>query len=199
VDADLPLVRAASAGDTEAFGELVRRYQAQVVNLARALAMRADAEDLAQETFIRAYRGIGRFRGESSFKTWLYRVALNVIRSHAAERSRWAPLRGSTLDVRPGESPAMAAPGAGIEERLLRRDAIDRALAALPLDLRSAVVLRDVQGLEYKEIAALLAVPIGTVESRIFRARQLLKPRLAGLLGRTSEARSEGGGRDDVR
>jgi RNA polymerase sigma-70 factor (ECF subfamily) len=199
VDADLPLVRAAAAGDTEAFGELVRRYQAQVVNLARALAVRADAEDLAQETFVRAFRGIRRFRAESTFKTWLYRVALNVVRSHAAERGRWAWLWGSSLDARPRDVPAATAPGPGIEERLVRRDAIDRALAALPLNLRTAVVLRDVQGFDYKEIAMLLGVPIGTVESRIFRARQRLKPLLAGLLGGAAEARSAEGGQDDLR
>lgn len=184
LDPDHPLVAEAAAGSHEAFDELVRRHQARIFNLARALAGDdGEAEDLAQEAFIRAWRAIGRFRGESAFRTWLYRVALNVIHSHLARRSRrrivwgWWD-RAHTPEPRSPKGER----GADLEADVARRDAIDRALATLPPDLRTAVTLRDIDGLEYKEIAAVLGVPIGTVMSRIFRARSRLRPLLEPLV-----------------
>lgn len=185
MDADRPLVDAAAGGDRHAFDELVRRYQGQVVNLARAMtASDADVDDLAQEVFIRVWRSLPRFRGEASFRTWLYGIALNVIRTHRTRKGRWRSLFWSAPaesegDVDPIEQAADQSEG--VEQRVLLRDAIDRALAALPDELRDALVLRDVQGLEYREIADTLNIPIGTVESRIFRARQRLRPMLAPL------------------
>lgn len=194
VDPDRPLVTEAAAGSREAFDELVRRHQSRIFNLARALAGDdGEAEDLAQEAFIRAWRAIGRFRGESAFRTWLYRVALNVIHSHLARRSRRRIVWGWWQDA--AQAPEPRAPkgtrGADPEMDVARRDAIDRALASLPPDLRMAVTLRDIEGLEYKEIADVLGVPIGTVMSRIFRGRTrlrpLLEPLLAGAAGRSRE------------
>lgn len=187
MDADRGLVGAAATGDREAFDELVRRHQAQILNLVRALTGgAADADDLAQEAFVRAWRGLGRFRGESTFRTWLYGVAVNVVRTHHAKRKRFGRLfwTGTGRDERDPDPLDRAVTHAGIEESVVMRDAIDRALAALPEELREAVTLRDVQGLEYGDIAAALGVPIGTVESRIFRARQRLRPLLAPLMKR---------------
>lgn len=165
----------------EGFDDLVRTHTAGIVNLARAMTgSDADAEDLAQETFVRAWRSIGNFRGESTARTWLYGIALNVIRTHRARRFRLNQLferRSRSAPEEPDSLERMAA-GEDVEGQLAARDAIDRALGSLPPDLREVIVLRDIQGLEYREIAAATGVPIGTVESRIFRARQRLKPLL---------------------
>jgi RNA polymerase sigma-70 factor (ECF subfamily) len=143
----------------------------------------ADAEDLVQDTFVRAFRALPRFRGESSFRTWLHRIAVNVIRSHMVRRGRrleTAAVRDSGEDSHslfervPSEE--------DLEATVTRRQMIDRALATLSDDVRLLVTLRDVQGLEYQEIAAITGLPIGTVESRIFRARQRLRPLLAPLM-----------------
>jgi RNA polymerase sigma-70 factor, ECF subfamily len=176
---DADLVRAAAGGDRDAFDELVRRHQSAIVNLARAMTGgREDAEDLAQEVFIRAWKGLGRFRGESQFRTWLHGIALNVIRTH---RGRLARLRAMFF-TRPAGAEHDPVDSAAVDDRvddaLALRQRIDRALAQLPATLREALVLRDVQGFEYREIAEALGVPIGTVESRIFRARQRLRPLL---------------------
>ena len=144
------------------------------------------AEDVAQETFVRAWRGLERFRGESSFRTWLYRIATNVARTHLDRRGRQGRAFDRSLDdendvLQAGDVPS-AAPDA--ETSLVTREAIDRALGELPDELRTALVLRDVEGLDYKEIAGVTGAPMGTVESRIFRARRhmrtLLRPLVTG-------------------
>jgi RNA polymerase sigma-70 factor (ECF subfamily) len=174
------MVDRARRGDRDAFGELVRKYQDRIVNYARALVSdAADAEDIGQETFLRAYRALGRFRRQSLFKTWLYQIATNVARTALARRrARAEDGRGSFAG---GGEPALVEPPSpeDVEATVVNRDRIDRALAALPEDLRQAVVLRDVEGFEYREIAGLLEIPIGTVESRIFRARERLREALA--------------------
>ena len=191
IDVDREFVEAAAAGSREAFDELVRRYQRRIFNLARALTSNdGDAEDLAQEAFVRAYRAIRRFRGDSTFKTWLYRVATNVIRTHMARQKRRGAFWGPSLDADEPGAPARAISREDVEADVIARDAIDKALAGLPEELRIAVTLRDVHGLGYREIADLLDVPIGTVESRIFRGRQRLRPLLAPLLGRTATTTS---------
>jgi RNA polymerase sigma-70 factor, ECF subfamily len=181
LDPDRALVDAAAGGSREAFDELVRRHQAAMITLARVLTGgRGDADDLAQEVFVRAWRNLRGFRGDSTFRTWLHRVAINVIRTSQTRQGRLARLfvaRG-----RDDERPDPASGDEPVDAALARRQMIDRALATLPEELRVAVTLRDMQGLEYKEIAAALEVPIGTVESRIFRARQKLKPLLASLM-----------------
>ncbi len=187
-DADRKHVDAAAAGDREAFAVLVSRYQTRLVNLARALTNDdGEAEDLAQETFIRAWKSIARFRGDSAFRTWLFRIATNVIQSHLGRKSRRSRWWGPSIDDRRhdwnGEPATLntASPSSTIEDDVARRQQIDRALATLPAELRLAVTLRDVHGFDYREIAEMLGVPIGTVESRIFRARQRLRPLLAGV------------------
>jgi RNA polymerase sigma-70 factor, ECF subfamily len=191
VDVDQELVAQAAAGSREAFDELVRRHQVSIVSLARALTGgSADAEDLAQDVFLRVWRSLRGFRGDSTFRTWLHRVAVNVIHSHHGRVSRLRRL----FQAAPAESPDQrdhdpiesAADSIDVESDFVLRDAIDKALATLPDELRVAVTLRDVQGLDYKEIAGVLDVPIGTVESRIFRGRQRLKPLLEPLRARTS-------------
>jgi RNA polymerase sigma-70 factor (ECF subfamily) len=166
-------VAEAAAGSREAFDELVRRHQGRVYRLVRTLVGdAAEAEDLAQEAFVRAFRSIGRFRGDAAFATWLHRLAVNVVHDHRVRQARrWWLWTATPID-----------PAAPVDETLARRQLIERALASLPEDLRVAVTLRDLEGLDYREIASVLGVPIGTVESRIFRARQRLRPLLAPLV-----------------
>jgi RNA polymerase sigma-70 factor (ECF subfamily) len=196
VDADRELVDQAAAGSRQAFDELVRRHQASIVSLARALTHgSADAEDIAQEVFVRAWRSLNGFRGESAFRTWLHRVAVNVIHSHHGRLARirrviqfGSPAASETDAALVGEEDPIerAADAADFESSVVMRDAIDKALASLPEELRVAVTLRDIQGLDYREIASVLGVPIGTVESRIFRGRQRLQPLLQPLRARRS-------------
>jgi RNA polymerase sigma-70 factor (ECF subfamily) len=186
-DPDQALVERAQRGDDEAFEALVRTYQHRVVNFAHALVSdRSDAEDVAQEAFLRAYRGLGRFRGASSFRTWLYQIVTNTARTHLS-RQRDRLERPAGLPADTPEAFREQDSGHDAETSMVRREAIDRALATLSPELREAVVLRDVEGWEYREIAAALGVPIGTVESRIFRARARLRDAMAGLIGRRKQ------------
>jgi len=186
VDADRELVEQAAAGSREAFDELVRRHQASIVSLARALTRgSADAEDIAQEVFVRVWRSLRGFRGDSTFRTWLHRVAVNVIHSHHGRLSRIRRVFMAPA-AEPGSSDPVesASDSVDVENDVVMRDAIDKALGSLPEELRVAVTLRDVQGLDYREIAKVLGIPIGTVESRIFRGRQRLQPLLEPLRAR---------------
>jgi RNA polymerase sigma-70 factor (ECF subfamily) len=178
-DEDQALVERARHGDEAAFGALVRAYQHRVVNFARAMVGDAmDAEDVAQDAFLRAWRGLGGFRGGSSFKTWLYQIVTNTARTHRTKRqSRPDRATGDTPDAA-DVIERLASPD-NPEAEAIRRDAVDQALQALPEDWRAAVVLRDVEGLDYAEIARALAIPIGTVESRIFRGRARLRALVA--------------------
>jgi RNA polymerase sigma-70 factor, ECF subfamily len=173
---DLDLVQRHRYGDREAFSEVYRDYEATVYNLALRMAGDPfDAADLTQEVFLRVYRHLGKFRGRSSLKTWIFRIAVNHCRSRLGRRRRPEQLpTGPDGDVeRPIPDPAR-----GPEERTLAGDAarrVERALAALPLEFREAVVLRDLEEMAYDEIAAVLGVRIGTVRSRIARGRQRLR------------------------
>jgi RNA polymerase sigma-70 factor, ECF subfamily len=185
VDPDRELVDRARDGNQEAFADLVRRYQVRVFNLARVSTRNdADAEDVAQEIFIRVHRGLRSFRGDSAFRTWLYRIAVNVTRTQAGRPSLFGWFRRVEPEDAGGADPLEALPSPdAVEDSVAYRDAIDHALGRLTPDLRMAVTLRDSQGLEYREIAEVLGVPIGTVMSRISRGREKLRPILAEALG----------------
>ena len=194
VDADQALVAAAQAGDADAVTALVQRYQTRIYNFALALTGNAaDAEDLAQETFIRAFRGLHRFRGDSAFRNWLYRIAANAAHTLRGARLRRSAVWDARLEADDVAERQLAAAGDSVERQAIRRQAIDRALAALPAGLRTAVVLHDVEGLEYHEIAEAMDVPIGTVMSRIFRARRRLRPLLAEVRDQRAPATADGG------
>jgi RNA polymerase sigma-70 factor, ECF subfamily len=186
VDPDRELLDAAREGSQEAFATLVRRYQGRVYNMALASSRsEADAEDLAQEVFIKVFRGLPGFRGDSAFKTWLYRVTVNVMRTNAGRPGLFGRMRREEGPPDGDNDPldALAAPGDLEADTALRR-LVDGALGRLPDELRAAVMLRDIEGLEYKEIAEVLGIPIGTVMSRIARGRARLRPMLSAARGR---------------
>jgi len=181
---DLSLVQLAQRGDTAAFDALVLRYQHKVVNLVmRYVRDPSEAEDIAQEAFIKAYRALPRFRGDSAFYTWIYRIAINTAKNYLAARNR-SPIEYD-LDGPDGEvAPDMQARlrDAATPEALALTDEIrstvTAAIAQLPEDLRRAIVLRELEGKSYEEIAAEMNCPVGTVRSRIFRAREAIDTRL---------------------
>jgi RNA polymerase sigma-70 factor (ECF subfamily) len=172
-DDDQALVAAIQGGDEEAFGRLVRKYQHRVVGLARGIvADPSDAEDVAQDAFLRVYKGLAGFRGTSQFRTWLFQIVINTARSY---RSRQRARVETAVD---GQALEAAEGSDHVETAVVARDEVTRALSTLPVELREAVLLRDLEGLDYREIAELLGIPMGTVESRIFRGRQQLRTAL---------------------
>lgn len=181
VDPDRELVERARTGERAAFDQLVARYQQRLLRLVlRLLRDQAEAEDVVQETFLRAYRALPRFRGDAAFYTWLYRIALNGARNTILRRRQ----RGASVPL-PSQLPAPL-PDVGTPESMLLSKqvmlAIDGAMEALPLELRTAIVLREIEGLSYEEIAQIMECPLGTVRSRIFRAREAIARRLRPLL-----------------
>lgn len=186
-ETDRELVLRAQAGDRRAFDLLVLKYQQKVVNLiGRYVRDQSEALDLAQETFIKAYRALSAFRGDSAFYTWLYRIAVNTGKNHLMAQGRRPP--GEDVDAETAEQTDAggrlrehATPeGHLLTEEIART--VQAALAALPEDLRTAIVLRELEGLSYEEIAQVMDCPIGTVRSRIFRAREAIDKRLRPLL-----------------
>ena len=176
MDSESGLVDAAVAGDRDAFDALVTRYQVPILGLARALLTGSpDAEDVAQEIFVRAWRSLKGFRGDCPFKSWLYRIAVNVVISHQRRLMRERRLFRAPAAHDPARDADRVAVPSDSQPDVVLRMTIDEALAQIPFENRTAIVLRDVQGLDYREIAQALRVPIGTVESRIFRARQRLR------------------------
>ena len=185
--ADEELVSRAQSGDKRAFDLLVIKYQQKVANLiGRYLRDTTEVLDVTQEAFLKAYRALPGFRGESAFYTWLYRIAINTVKNHLVAQSRRPP--GDDVDSEMAEQMDLSSRlrENGTPERLLFRDEIARnvqeALDELPNDLRTAVVLREFDGLSYEEIAKTMECPIGTVRSRIFRAREAIDKRLRPLL-----------------
>ncbi len=173
------------AGDVLGFEQIVRHYSAMVFSLAARVVGPAEAEDVVQETFLRAYHGLGKFRGESSLKTWLYAIALNRARARMGTLGR---LRAIFTPGRSREDDPFASldgavdPALSPEENAVlkeRRTRLRAAIRALPDEFRAAVLLRDLEGLSYEEVAEVLEVPIGTVRSRLARGRALLKERLS--------------------
>lgn len=188
-DAERQLVDRARDGDREAFRTLVEEHQHKVYGLVRRVLRcdREQAADLAQEVFLRVFRGLPRFDGSARFMTWVHKIAMNVCiseyrKERALKRDRWtfsldAPVRG-TDDLFLEPQARNPGPAARAEHREIAR-AVRVAVDELPEDFRMAVVLRDLQGLAYEEIAEILGVPVGTVRSRIHRGRLLLQARLA--------------------
>jgi RNA polymerase sigma-70 factor (ECF subfamily) len=184
---DQALVEQVQAGDKQAFDVLVLKYQNKIIQLVNRYVHDADeAKDVAQEAFIKAYRAIGRFRGDSAFYTWLYRIAINTAKNYLVASGRRPPR--SDIDAQDAEQyeGATGLKEYATPERLLLKDEIQAAIATaideLPDDLRTAITLRELEGLSYEEIAQTMECPIGTVRSRIFRARDAIDTRLKPLL-----------------
>ena len=196
-ESDLVLVKRVQRGDKTAFDLLVRKYQHKVVKLVlRYVRNPAEAEDIAQEAFIKAYRALPQFRGDSAFYTWMYRIAINTAKNSLASRDR-SPIAYELDLTDPEESHSVQTKlqdpdtpeGMALTEEI--RLIVNSAIDALPEELKTAIVLRELDGLSYEEIAAAMECPVGTVRSRIFRAREAIDKRLRevfeGGLGRTEE------------
>jgi RNA polymerase sigma-70 factor (ECF subfamily) len=196
-ESDLVLVKRVQRGDKTAFDLLVRKYQHKVVKLVlRYVRNPAEAEDIAQEAFIKAYRALPQFRGDSAFYTWMYRIAINTAKNSLASRDR-SPIRYDLDLTDPEESHSVQTKlqdpdtpeGMALTEEI--RLIVNSAIDALPEELKTAIVLRELDGLSYEEISAAMECPVGTVRSRIFRAREAIDKRLRevfeGGLGRTEE------------
>ena len=187
---DLELVRRVQAGDKSAFDVLVLKYQQKVINLVtRYVHDPHIAMDVSQESFIKAYRGLKNFRGDSAFYTWLYRIAINTAKNHLVSKSRRMPDDdidaqeaeqydggGKLRDIGSPESELMSAE---------IQSTVQTAIEALPDDLRIAITLRELEGLSYEEISDSMECPIGTVRSRIFRAREFIEKELEPLISDT--------------
>lgn len=185
-DPDAELVRLAQAGDPLAFELLVVKYQRRIArHIARYVRSAGDVEDLVQDTFIRAYRGLASFRGDSAFYSWLYRIASNVAIT-ALKRESLENLSDSAPDEREQAFEPGISDQNDPERNVIARqiaDAVQRALARLQPDLATALTLYEVEGKSYPEIAQMLAIPVGTVRTRIFRAREFIAKCLEPVLG----------------
>ena len=186
-EVDQELVERVQSGDKRAFDVLVGKYQHKIISLiTRYVSDHAEAMDVAQEAFIKAYRAIDRFRGDSAFYTWLYRIAINTAKNHLVAQSRRPPQ--SDVDAQDAEQfqvDSRLKEQGSPEHDVLREEieqTIHRAIADLPEDLRVAITLRELDGMSYEDIAKTMDCPIGTVRSRIFRAREAIDARLRPLL-----------------
>jgi RNA polymerase sigma-70 factor (ECF subfamily) len=184
---DQALVERVQAGDKTAFDVLVQKYQSKIIQLAyRYVHDQDEAMDIAQEAFIKAYKALGRFRGDSAFYTWIYRIAINTAKNHLVASSRRPPR--ADIDAVEAEQydSATGLKEYATPERMLLRDEIKQTIAGaienLPDDLRTAITLRELEGMSYEEIAQAMDCPIGTVRSRIFRARDAIDGKLKPLL-----------------
>lgn len=185
---DALLVKRVQAGDKTAFDMLVLKYQHKIVNLVTRYVKDSDeAMDVAQEAFIKAYRALPRFRGDSAFYTWLYRIAVNTAKNHLVAAKR-RPM-DYDLDLQDPEQYDMHArlKDVATPEAVTLKDEmhemIEETIRQLPEDLRTAILLREVDGLSYEEIADAMACPVGTVRSRIFRAREAITTKIDPLMG----------------
>lgn len=191
-DPDALLVRLARDGDEHAFGALFNKYQPRVArHVAHYVKRACDVEDVVQEVFIKAHRGLRSFKGESAFYTWLYRIAKNAALNFVMRQRNVVLLQE---DLAPGDSTASVmfdtGEGKDPESLLLTKsiaEAVERAMDRLQPDLAQALILYEVEGKQYKEIAQMLQIPIGTVRTRIFRAREFIAQRLEPIVGRVSD------------
>ena len=190
---DQLLVERVQKGEKRAFDLLILKYQHRIVSLvSRYVSDNAEAQDVAQEAFIKAYRAIGRFRGESAFYTWLYRIAINTAENWIVAKNRRPP--SSDIDATEAEQYGMSGKlkETSTPENELLREEIEKTvfdtIATLPEDLRTAIMLREMDGMSYEEIATTMECPIGTVRSRIFRAREAIDEKLKPLIGGQKES-----------
>lgn len=197
-DSDLMLVERTVAGDQAAFGLLVIKYQRRIERLIGRMVRDVDlVEDIAQETFIRAYRALPKFRGDSQFYTWLYRIAINTAKKFLLELKRDPTVSQSTLERRseedetfqPKSEPSTDETPESVLAAKEIGQAVNAVLDALPVDLRQAITLREMDGLSYEEIAEVMNCPVGTVRSRIFRAREAVSIRIKPMLEKQTSKR----------
>ena len=188
-DVDAALVARVQRGDKRAFDLLVLKYQRKIMRLlSRMIRDPADIEDVTQEAFVKAYRALPQFRGDSAFYTWLYRIAINTARNWQAAHGR-RPLTTSVVENSDGETfdeidnlTDNSTPESMLASRQIA-DTVTAAMQALPEELRTAIVLREIEGMSYEDIAQTMGCPIGTVRSRIFRAREAIAAQLRSVLG----------------
>jgi RNA polymerase sigma-70 factor (ECF subfamily) len=194
-EVDQQLVERAQRGDKRAFELLVMKYQRKLGRLlSRLVRDPAEVEDVTQEAFIKAYRALPSFRGESAFYTWLYRIAINTGKNYLVALGRRAPTT-TGVDIEDAENfedadalRVTSTPESEMEGKQIAAT-VNKAMEALPEDLRTAITLREIEGLSYEEIANVMNCPIGTVRSRIFRAREAIAADLRPLLGTDKDRR----------
>jgi RNA polymerase sigma-70 factor (ECF subfamily) len=187
-ECDQLLVERVRDGDKQAFDLLVAKYQRRLMRLlSRIVHDPAEAEDVVQETFIKAYRALRHFRGDSAFYTWLYRIGINTAKNFLATQGRRTP---TSTDAGSEQAEAfndgehlrdINTPESMLASKQIAQT-VNSAMDALPVDLRTAIALREIEGLSYEEISEIMACPIGTVRSRIFRAREVIADKLRPLL-----------------
>ncbi|GAB2464767.1 MAG: RNA polymerase sigma factor RpoE [Comamonas sp.] len=198
-DSDFQLVRQTVAGDQKAFGLLVVKYQRRIERLIARMVRDVDlVPDLAQETFLRAYRALPQFRGEAQFYTWLYRIAVNTAKKAMVDLSRDPVMTESALRSSSDDDDETSVPGRELisqetPETVMAAqeiaEAVNAAMAALPEELRQAIVLREIEGMSYEDISEAMDCPIGTVRSRIFRAREAISAKVKPMLERQTGKR----------
>ncbi|MEQ4618623.1 MAG: RNA polymerase sigma factor RpoE [Corticimicrobacter sp.] len=194
-DVDNELVVRVQRGDKTAFDLLVLKYQRKIMRLvSRMVRDQAEVEDVVQEAFIKAYRALPQFRGDSAFYTWLYRIAINTARNWLSSAGR-RPSAPSAIETEDGETfdetdnlTDISTPESVLASRQVAA-AVNEAIETLPDELRTAIVLREIEGMSYEDIAQSMGCPIGTVRSRIFRAREAISARLRPLLDTDAERR----------
>jgi RNA polymerase sigma-70 factor, ECF subfamily len=194
-DVDAKLVARVQAGDKAAFDLLVLKYQRKILRLlSRMLRDQSEIEDVMQESFIKAYRALPQFRGDSAFYTWLYRIAINTARNWMASQSR-RPSSSSSPQSEDGETfdeidnlTDNNTPESLLASREIA-ESVNESIQALPEELRKAIVLREIEGLSYEEIAQAMGCPIGTVRSRIFRAREAIAAKLRPMIDHQGDRR----------
>ena len=195
---DQELVERVQAGDKRAFDLLVLKYQRKVQRLvARFVRDSGEVDDVVQEAFIKAYRALPTFRGDAAFYTWIYRIAINCAKNYLASPARRIVPQSDLMSDDEDDAESfdrnaglhdVATPDAEYASKQIA-EAVNRAMAALPEDLRTAVTLREIEGLSYEEIAEAMECPIGTVRSRIFRAREAIATELRPMLGTREDRR----------
>lgn len=183
---DQVLVERAQQGDKKAFNLLVIRYQNRVAGLLTRYVARDDIPDLVQESFIKAYRSLGSFRGESAFYTWLYRIAVNTAKNHLTALGRRPPKEDILAEDAESYDSGVHLREADTPENLVLSDELKRivfdTIENLPDELKTAITLREIEGLSYEEIAEVMQCPVGTVRSRIFRAREAIDAKINPLI-----------------